>query len=126
MAVNNFSFLTVRLLECDGDEIVVSMSNEIDLNGDDSDDDYDEHGSEYEDEELLEVMQKRKQIHEELVAELEAITAENNVNMGGDNAFDVPNGLDAYYQDSDNANSPLSSEEDNNRGMMEKKEKAIS
>ena len=113
--------------ECDGDEIVVSVSNEIDLNGDDSDDlvddDYDEHGSEYEDEELLEVMQKRKQIHEELAAELEAITAENNVNMGGDNAFDVPNGLDAYYQDSDNANSPLSSEEDNNMGMMEKKKR---
>jgi len=106
--------------ECDGDEIVVSMSNEIDLNGDDSDDlvddDYDEHGSEYEDEEFLEVMPKRKQMREELVAKLEAITTENNVNMGGDNAFDVANSLGAYYQDSDNANSPLSSEEGNNMG----------
>ena len=36
--------------------------------------------------------------------------------MGGDNAFDVANGLEAYYQDSDNANSPLSSEEGNNMG----------
>jgi len=64
--------------ECDGDEIVVSVSNQIDLNSDDSDhlvdDDHDEHGSEYEDEEFLEVMPKRKQMPEELVAESEAIT----------------------------------------------------
>jgi len=73
------------------------------------DDKYDEYGSDVEDEEFAWIRRKKKKMHGDMVADIDGLRVENGQNWVGSNAFDD---IYAYYQDSDDADSPVSSETD--------------
>ena len=65
------------------------------------DDDYEQYGSNNKDDEFIEVRQKRKQMYNELLDELEAIRAKNNKSKDGANK--LPDELKMCYQNSADA-----------------------
>ncbi|KAJ8447245.1 hypothetical protein Cgig2_030476 [Carnegiea gigantea] len=86
---------------------------------------YDEYGSDVKDKEVARVKGKKKKMHDDMVVDLERLRAENGENWEGSNAFDD---IYAYYQDLDDANSPLSSETDDgsdDKGEEEKKKREM-
>ena len=109
------------------DENLVVEGNEMEFSVEDNhdmfDDEYEEHGSNNEDDEFLDARQKKKQMNNELLDELGVIRVENNDNRNGFN--ELSNELEACYQNSDDANSPLSSEDydDEKRNETKKKRK---
>ena len=93
-----------------------------------TDDDYDHYGSDVDDEELVEPRQKKRQMRADVLDEIGALRDENIEFRGGSYEVDFMNGLEAYYQDSDNAASPISSEDDGNAaggGTKKKKKRTI-
>ena len=72
-----------------GDENLVVADNEMEFNVEDIDDmfddEYEEHGSNNEDDEFLDARQKKKQMNNELLDELGVIRVENNDNRDGFN-----------------------------------------
>jgi len=85
-------------------------------------DEYDEYGSDVEDEEVARVRGTKKKMHDDIVADLEGLRAENGENWEGSNAFDD---IYAHYQDSDDADSPLSSETDGDGDDKGKKKRKM-
>ena len=108
-----------------GDENLVVAGNEMEFNVEESDDMFDDeykaYGSNNEDDEFLEVRRKKKQMNNELLDELEAIRVENNDSRDGFNA--LSDELEACYQNSDDAESPLSSEDYDDEGRNETQKK---
>ena len=93
--------MKLRTSQYDGDETVVPMANELAWMGMTM--------ITWMITNMMSMGSNMRMINEELIAKLEVITAKSH-------AFDVANALETYYQDSDNANSPLSSEEDDGEG----------
>ena len=85
-------------------------------------DEYDEYGSDVEDEEVARVRGTKKKMHDDIVADLEGLRAENGENWEGSNAFDD---IYAHYQDSDDADSLLSSETDGDGDDKGKKKRKM-
>lgn len=86
------------------------------------DDKCDDYGSNVKDEEVAQTrgQKKKKEMHDEMVADLEGPRNENKENWGKSNAFDD---MYVYHQDSDDANSYVISEsdDDNDVGKGRKK-----
>lgn len=102
-------------------------------NGNMAEDNYANYGSEEDDEERDQLRKKVRQIVQESGAEIEAFEVENEQWRSNNqfiegvlNEFGEVNALESFYQDSDNANSPLSSDtdaDDNNDGRTKQKKK---
>ncbi|KAJ8433709.1 hypothetical protein Cgig2_019818 [Carnegiea gigantea] len=126
------SFDYVSLYVEHDDEVWPAKSVNNDNESDDGhsyymvDDKYDDYGSDVKDEEVAQNRaQKKKEMHDEVVADLEGPRNENKENWGKSNAFDD---MYVYYQDSNDANSSVISESDDDdvgKGRKKKKKRAI-
>ncbi|KAJ8436505.1 hypothetical protein Cgig2_003203 [Carnegiea gigantea] len=88
-------------------------------------DEYDEYGSDVEDEEVARVRGTKKKMHDDMVANVEGLGAENGENWKRSNAFDD---IYTYYQDSNDADRPLSGETDgdgDDKGRKKRKKRKM-
>jgi len=90
LSANNLLFtLQIRMTNDTRDENLVVAGNEMEFSVEDNhdmfDDEYEEHGSNNEDDEFLDARQKKKQMNNELLDELGVIRVENNDNRDGFN-----------------------------------------
>ncbi|KAJ8443225.1 hypothetical protein Cgig2_017218 [Carnegiea gigantea] len=81
---------------------------------------YDEYGSDVEDEEIARIREKKKKMHKEVLADLEGLRAENGEDWEQSNALDD---IYAHYQDSDDADSPITSDTDDDDGDDKQRKK---
>ncbi|KAJ8440440.1 hypothetical protein Cgig2_006493 [Carnegiea gigantea] len=81
---------------------------------------YDEYGSDVEDEETARIREKKKKMHKEVLADLEGLRAENGEDWEQSNALDD---IYAHYQDSDDADSHITSDTDDNDGDDKQRKK---
>ncbi|KAJ8441580.1 hypothetical protein Cgig2_023144 [Carnegiea gigantea] len=108
----SFEYVSLYVEHNDEPQRVVSANNGNESNNGDghnecmADKKYEEYGSEVEDKE-----RGKKRMHDEMVADLDGLKAKNRESWGQRNAFADKY---AYYHDSDDADSPVSSESDVN------------
>jgi len=81
---------------------------------------YDKYGSDVEDKEVARISAKKKKIHEEILADLEGLRAENGEDWEQTNALDD---IYAHYQDSDDADSPITSDTNDDDGEDKQRKK---
>lgn len=108
--------------------LYVEHNDETRSDNDDSDamvdDDFNEYGSDVDDEEAARIIKNKQKLDKDHLADLEALRDEGVEFISGANIFDGVDAFEANYQDSDDANSLPSSEtnEDGNdeRGKVKK------
>ncbi|KAJ8427878.1 hypothetical protein Cgig2_008706 [Carnegiea gigantea] len=109
----NFEYVSLSIEHNEEPQSVVSASNDNESNDGESDcmadDKYEEYRSKVEDEEVARIREEKKRMHDEVVADFDELRAESRENWGQRNAFDD---IYACYQDSNDADSPISSESD--------------
>ena len=127
----SFEYVSLYVEHNDEPQSVVSANNGNESNDGDSDcmadNKYEEYESEVEDEEVSRIRGGKKKIHDEIIADLDGLRAENRDSWGHRNAFDD---IYAYYKDSDDVDSPIGSEsdvdnDDGDKGRKQKKKKTM-
>jgi len=108
--------------------LYVEHNNGTKSDGDDNesmvDDDYNDYGSDVDDEEVVRTIKHKQKMSKDHVADLEALRDEGAEFISGGNMFEDVDAFETNYQDSDEANSVHGSETDedgNDRGRKEKK-----
>ncbi|KAJ8434391.1 hypothetical protein Cgig2_014238 [Carnegiea gigantea] len=96
--------------------LYVEHNDETKSNSDDSDamvdDDFNEYGSDVDDEEAARIIKNKQKLDKDHLADLEALRDEGVEFISGGNVFDGVDAFETNYQDSNDANSPPSSETD--------------